>query len=443
MATRSEADSTPRRGLVRQNADERLQSTCANALITGSFSLPSFTVLGSAGLGFTCLLIAVAAGCSSSGHTGSPQSGGSAGSSGNGGAPSGGSPSAGAAGHAGASVGGSGGEITFDPGTLTVERVATWKNDATAAYTMIHDDTCDFTTSGLPKYADPELFKRGLVAGFGAIVHTCVTNTTIDQWAALAQMVAHGDEILNHTWSHQDLTTDRDYATEVDLAATTLEQHGITPTFFIFPEDLWDDQSLTYIKDAGYLGARAGIRAVNAKDFSDPFAIDFDVYGPYSATDPQNRITIYPGDTLKAHVDAAVAIGGWAVRELHGVEDNSWNSVPLADYQAHLDYVKGLVDAGTLWVGTPSEVVRYAMSRENCGVPSAATLSIEFPTPNITCTKYATALSIVVHTAIDVPALRVTQNGTAVLGRKTASSAFIVDVDPAGGAASVIGVSKP
>ena len=42
----------------------------------------------------------------------------------------------------------------------------------------------------------------------------------------------------------------------------------------------------------------------------------------------------------KAYVDDAIAKGGWAIRELHGIEDTTWEDIPTADYLAHLDYVK-------------------------------------------------------------------------------------------------------
>jgi hypothetical protein len=304
---------------------------------------------------------------------------------------------------------------------------------------MIHDDMCDWTTTGLDAHADAELSARGLVAGFGAIADTCVQR---DEWTTLSTLAAHGNEIINHTWDHHLLTTDRNYAVEVDQAATTLEDHGLTVSFFIFPEDTWDDQALQYIKDAGYLGARAGVRGVNAASFPDPFAVAFDVYGPYS-TNPQDQITIYPTDTLKTHVDAAIASGGWAVREFHGIEDSSWNSIPLADYQAHLDYLKGLVDVGTLWVATPSDVVRYRFARENCGVPAVTGASIEFSAPSADCTRFATALSVVVRTEIDVPALEVSQNGATAIALKLGPSEFALDIDPIAGSAAVTGIATP
>src|SRR5689334_3660657 len=50
----------------------------------------------------------------------------------------------------------------------TVVGVATWKNDATAAYTVILDDAG--TWPSISGFATTELNKRGLTAGLGAIV---------------------------------------------------------------------------------------------------------------------------------------------------------------------------------------------------------------------------------------------------------------------------------
>src|SRR3954470_22915133 len=82
--------------------------------------------------------------------------------------------------------------------SITAEKLR-WKGGAKAAYTYIHDDLCDPSTPGIFKYADPEAKKRGLVFGSGAIVENCS-----DKWKQLNQMVADGDEIVSHSWTHAD-----------------------------------------------------------------------------------------------------------------------------------------------------------------------------------------------------------------------------------------------
>ena len=58
---------------------------------------------------------------------------------------------------------------------------------------------------------------------------------------------------------------------------------------------------------------------------------------------------------LNHYVDEAFSTKGWSVREVHGIDPDDkamggWEMVPIANYQAHLDYVKTKVDSGDLWV---------------------------------------------------------------------------------------------
>src|SRR5258707_324398 len=53
-----------------------------------------------------------------------------------------------------AELGGSGGTPPeSNVGVISVEGVSTWKGNATAAYTIIHDDACDYTLDSLFKVA--------------------------------------------------------------------------------------------------------------------------------------------------------------------------------------------------------------------------------------------------------------------------------------------------
>ena len=124
---------------------------------------------------------------------------------------------------------------------------------------------------------------------------------------------------------------------------------------------------IDHLGTVGYMGARAGIKGVNAPDFPDPLREEFDVYND------ENSI-YYPqfSDVNKAYVDDAIAKGGWAIRELHGIEDTTWEAIPTADYLAHLDYVKGKVDSNELWVDTPSTVSHYRFARQYCSLPTVA-----------------------------------------------------------------------
>ena len=131
--------------------------------------------------------------------------------------------------------------------SFRVDGVATWRGDASAAYSLIHDDVCDPHALGVFSAAEPELRRRGLHAGFGVIVASCAAQ---GRWPEVRALVAHGHDVFSHSLDHPCLTADAalaescdpkaprsvDVATEIGRAATTLQAAtGRAPEFFIFP----------------------------------------------------------------------------------------------------------------------------------------------------------------------------------------------------------------
>jgi len=395
-------------------------------------------------LGIAALILG---GCSpSGGMTGNTDQGGAsahAGSSSLGGAAGNAGFSAGGAG-AGGETGGDGGSAAFGStggeapasnlGALHVESVAPWLGNATAAYTIIHDDACDYTLDSLFTVAEPELTARGLHAAFGAIVERCQERSV---WSKLEVMVAHGHEIICHSWDHKDFVADApNLSVEVDQATNVLAANipDQKLEYFIFPFDSFSQPMIDHLGEIGYVGARAGKKGVNTPEFADPLRESFDVYND------ENSI-YYPqfSDVLKAYVDDAIAKGGWAIREFHGIADMSWEPVPTADYEAHLDYVKSKVDEGALWVDTPSVVTRYSLSRKNCGLPITLGGAVGFPSPSAECVAHATPLSVIITTDTDAATLSATQAGHAVPAKKLGPMRFLVDIDPSAGGVIING----
>ena len=335
---------------------------------------------------------------------------------------------------------GAGSGLSSSVGALTVEGISTWRGNATAAYSIIHDDACDYILDSLFDVAEPALTARGLHAGFGAIVERCAERNV---WDRLEVMVSHGHEILCHSWDHKDFvandpTTNAppDLSLEIDQATTVLAENlpDQKLEYFIFPFDSFSQPMIDHLGTVGYEGARAGIKGVNPPDFPDPLRGEFDVYND------ENSI-YYPqfSDVMKAYVDDAIAKGGWAIRELHGVADTSWEPVPTADYLAHLDYVKSKVDEGALWVDTPSTVSHYRFARQYCGLPTINGTVLSFGEPSAQCVANATALSVIVTTELDAPALNATQAGKALTSKRLGPKRYAVDVDPTLGVAQLGG----
>ena len=324
---------------------------------------------------------------------------------------------------------------------VSVTGVATWRGNATAAYSIIHDDTCDYSTSGLST-SWQELTNRGLRAGFGAIAGTCQKREG-EMGPFLKQLVNAGHEIINHSQNHLNMLTNStaDQHTEFVQSKTNLEALcGTKVEYFVFPEDAYNDSHLTYLQNNGYLGARAGVRGTDNANMANPpglgpFKANFDCFNENRGGSDAN-CSKYPSNTMQAYLADIIAQMGSGIRELHGVGDSSWGNITLAQYTAHLDYVVQKINAGQVWMDTPTTVMKYRVSRAVCGTPSANNGVITFS--NATgpdCKKYSTPLSVLVTAP---SAISANQDGKNIEVKSLGSNQYAVDVNPAGGPAYVV-----
>ena len=68
--------------------------------------------------------------------------------------------------------------------------IATWKNNATAVYSFIHDDFGDPSVIGINNYADTIARNRNLKFTFGAITSACENNPAM--WSDAIDMLNYG-----------------------------------------------------------------------------------------------------------------------------------------------------------------------------------------------------------------------------------------------------------
>lgn len=305
-----------------------------------------------------------------------------------------------------------------------------WKNDATAAYTLCHDDLCDYSTQGLAQYADPIAYERGIVWAGGAILLSCEEENF---WDKLQTIYSHGHEIECHSWNHTDISGGWDMDKEIVQSKTTLEEHvpGLEVTFFIFPMDNYTTNALEYMRENGYLGARAGPQPyddrgviTNFNNF-DPLGGDilWDVYGP-------SQSIYQSSDCLAKHVDAAINAGGWSIQEMHGISDESWEMCPVDEYTSHLDYVKSKMDEGDIWNGTPTEVIKYIMTYNNCGDPDVTNNVLSFSSPDDVPDRYDTEITVLLTFDSDPGQIKATQGSTELEVEKISTTEFYVQVNP-------------
>jgi hypothetical protein len=349
-----------------------------------------------------------------------------------------------------------------------LEGVASWKGNAAGAYSIVHEVVCDPALSGSFRFADPELTKLGLHAGFGVLVGACESGKL---WEQVKTMVAHGHDVFSNTQSNLCLTGNTmlaaeagcaganrsaNYAVQLDQAARTLQDRtGVAPGFLVLPYDLCDPAVITRARGLGYLGARCGGgggMGINATAFADPFKVTFDLWGPgYSAyrtaapcmgvaagaARPSSASAACRSYVLTRYLDDIVSRKGWGMRGFHGFDDDMGGFQPIApaDYRAHLEVVAQRVQMNQLWVEGPTVVVRYRMARQHCAAPTLEGATLKFPAPSAECSKHATELSYLVRTAdgADLPALKLTQMGKSSNARKLGPGQFAVDADPTRG----------
>ena len=339
---------------------------------------------------------------------------------------------------------------TAASGAITFEKIAEWRDDATAAYTMIHDDMCGPELRGIDRIAMPALEMRNLTATMGPFVQVC---QEANLWDMVRGAQAKGHEIANHSFTHLNIRMDN-AGKEVMMAKMVFDMQLMKPvTFYVFPYDDFSAPTVDMVKMAGHIGARAGVRddndgfdnpPINLATPENDMELEFDAwpraYSKY-ASFAENRI-------LDLHVYNAIDKKGFAVREFHSIttRDKSnvagegFGPVPLRIYEAHLDFLWKAWKANKVWTSTASTIIRYRHARTACKASVNGT-NIVFDTSAAECTQYATPISVIVTTAMDVPGLKAIQGGKAVPVRKLAASRFSITADPTAGNVELGGCS--
>ena len=340
-----------------------------------------------------------------------------------------------------------------DAGSFSFVKIATWKDDATAAYSMIHDDMCGPALRGIQDLAIPQLEAHNLHAALGPFVQACDDAAL---WDVVRDAQAKGHEIVNHSATHPNITPENAAAEVTGAKASMDSELDIPVEFYIFPFDFWTDQTLAAVGNAGHIGARAGSRddnngsdnpPLNSQSPVDDLKIEFDVW-PRTFSKYASYVE---KDILLVHAWNAIEKGKWAVREFHSVSSDSnppldgsqgFGPVPLAVYGEHLNHLVAMWNAGKLWTDNPSTVIRYRHARTSC-TASVSGSTITFGTSSPDCTRFHTPVSVIVSTGNDVQSIAATQGGSALKTRKLSANTFSVNADPTLGDVTLAGCSDP
>ena len=241
--------------------------------------------------------------------------------------------------------------------------IATWKNNADGAYSIIHDDYGDSGVDGIWQYADTIAFNRGLKFTFGAITSSCESNRDINgysnpyEYAKEVMIEQHYHEIINHShhhncalnsgWSPCDFTGwgeipgSASWIDNLDYSTSSIHANtGHYPRYYIYPYDVFTDAANEELESLGFIGSRTGWAnfgqhadyhryGYNLNDEPDffPNTTGFfrtavQVFGAAEQALPMDD----KRDFLNASIDEAIANNEWVNRELHNVGPSGWVS---------------------------------------------------------------------------------------------------------------------
>lgn len=337
--------------------------------------------------------------------------------------------------------------------------ITPWKNNAKGAYSLIHDDLCRPHSDGIFDFADPIAFSHDIPFGVGAIVGSCVYRAE-EISEKMQRLKSHNHEFIAHSWNHASSVeldwkkSEWDVNKDVIETKMVLERMvpGLTVDYFIFPYDAYNDRRLKELKQAGYLGARAGKemyedRGVNVIfDNFDPFRANFDVYMSKKEQDtinagknphPVSKYNDDNDDIELQHAQAAIDQNGWSLQEFHSVYDdsvenesyNGWAPISLRHYRRLIMFLSEKKKDNSLWVDTPTQVTKYIMTKKYVRNIVLKDSYIRFSMDPDSDTRYESKVTVKLKLVKTLKKL--TQNSVSIPFQKTSiKNEYIFDVSP-------------
>jgi hypothetical protein len=276
--------------------------------------------------------------------------------------------------------------------------VTTWKNDAKAAYSIIHDDYGSSVVDGIWQQADTIAFNRGIKFTIGAISSSCEENRDINgyatayEYAKEVMLAQHGHEIIAHSHTHDCAVGNLGWSPcnkgvgngwgengnfDIEMVECTESIEtgtGHRPQYYIYPYDKFTNAANDKLKELGYIGSRTGWTSSIGESFYREGYENSDLNTFYPDADGffRTAVQVFDGDDtdspnhdliLNATVDNAINNGEWANSELHNVGNSGWGSVTIDGYRKHINYIQQKVTEGELWVGTVSEILTYQVQK--------------------------------------------------------------------------------
>jgi hypothetical protein len=114
-----------------------------------------------------------------------------------------------------------------------------------------------------------------------------------------------------------------------------------------------------YLMNLGYSATRSGPQTsgTNHPDSLDLERLGFQVLRPDQGLEELNDL-----------VDQSISLERWGIRVSHGVNDASWGSISLEDYDAHMSYLESKIASNDLWVTTIGPIHEYLTIKKKSSI---------------------------------------------------------------------------
>lgn len=229
--------------------------------------------------------------------------------------------------------------------------IATWKNNAQAAYSIILDDL------NFPFYGDLDFIhvttsERDIPLSFAVVAKYDY------HWDEARDFLqADGHDFVTHSMDHKYHENTPDTLEWTYNTSQERIEENIPGSECMFVAN-WNpmnkDGAMEFIKENRFIGARGwgSSSGVHDADF-DPFYLNTYFYQNGKEAE------------IKAVVDDVIASGGFGLNTFHYVGGAvSWGYILEGPWIDHLDYVKSKSNENILWVETIQKVIKYRMERE-------------------------------------------------------------------------------
>lgn len=232
-------------------------------------------------------------------------------------------------------------------------------------------------------------------------------------------------------WENEDFSQFDMYKSNITLSKEKMDkeiyskiesprfQKGKLTEYFVYPYDAYSKTTHDKLKESGMIAARGGAKSGRTLpgDFFHPFRIDFDAFFMMddkasltlssTPSNPHQRIS------LEGLVERIVKTKGYMIREFHAcaavnhwndandqAKGGWWGGIPQNLYREHFSYLQGLIDAHKLVVFTPTEAVKYRLTRNGAEsvtvAPSGEKYTVTVSMKEQVPTEYQDEISVIV-----------------------------------------------